>query len=127
MIFAGGRQYITESIGYELSDCAYFIAKTNPEQVPIAVAGFDNYNGHAVELFLWSDNGITRDFLRRIGEYAWDECRVRRVKCTIAADRGEWLETVKRLGFKEWGIEPGGYDGSIDNVHLTLVREDWKL
>ena len=118
--------YITESIGYQLPDPAVYLGKTR-DGVPRCVAGFGNYRGYDVEVFLWSDGGLTRDFLRRIGEYAFRELRVKFVRCTVAADQPDWLAQVERMGFRREGIERGGFDGQIDNIRLSVTAEEFIL
>lgn len=121
------RPLLEEAIGQALPVPATFIGKLGPDGLPLCVAAFCEWRLHSVEMHIWSAGRFTRDFLRRLAAYAFDELHVRYVRGCIAADRPEWIETVKRLGFVHEGTQRGGFDGDIDLQLFSIRREEFRI
>jgi hypothetical protein len=120
------RNPLEESVGYEIPEVAEFIGQTGPEGLR-TIAGFANYRGYDVEVYLTTTGPISRAFLRRIAHYAFQELRVRYVRCQAAADASDWLDQLGRMGFVEEGRQRGGFDGSIDMVCLSVTEQEFLL
>lgn len=123
----GLRETVEASIGQPLPDVAQFIGKLDEAGEVISVAAFAEWRGFDVELHLCSAGTMHRDFLRRLSLYAFDELGVTYVRCGVAANRPEWLAQVKRLGFQEEGRLRGGVDGHVDQIRLSITREEFIL
>ena len=120
------REPLEDALGQSMPEPAEFLAKVD-ENGFRAIAAFGDYRDFEVEVFLWSTGALTRDFLRRIAQYAFDELRVKYVRCRAAADMPEWMDQLERIGFTHCGRIPGGYDGEIDLHWYSITREDFAL
>jgi RimJ/RimL family protein N-acetyltransferase len=120
------RDPLEESVGYEVPESAEFIAETGPEGIR-SIAGFANWRGYDVEVYLTTTGSISRAFLRRIAHYAFSELRVKFVRCQAAADNVEWLDQIRRMGFVEEGRQRGGFDGTIDMACFSVTQEEFIL
>ncbi len=118
------RPYIERGIGVPLPEKAYFIGKTRDGQV-CSVAGWANWYGHDAEIYMWSSGTMTRDFLKRIGKYSFQELGCRRITCRVAADN-PWKDVLVRLGFVQEGCLRGGYDGQIDMLVFGILKEEYR-
>ena len=90
------RPYVEANIGAKLPDSATFIADYRDGQI-VSAAGFANWFGHDVEVFLASAGALGRGFLKRLGRYAFDELGCTRVTCRVASDN-PWCEVLPRVG-----------------------------
>ena len=61
------RPFVEGTIGVTLPERATFIGDFRDGQV-VSAAGFTNWCGHDVEVFLASSGALGRGFLRRIGQ-----------------------------------------------------------
>lgn len=120
------RDPLEESVGFEIEGPAEFIADMGPEGIR-SIAGFANWRGYDVEVYLTTTGSISRAFLRRIAHYAFSELRVKFVRCQSAADHTEWLDQLRRMGFVEEGRQRGGFDGTIDMVCFSVTQEEFLL
>lgn len=118
------RPYIERGIGVALPAGAYFIGKLRNKEV-ISVAGWANWYGHDAEIYMWSSGAMTRDFLRRIGRYSFDELGCSRVTCRVAASN-PWKDVLTRLGFVQEGCLRGGYDGAIDMLIFGIKKDEYR-
>lgn len=121
------RQWIEEAIGQDIPTPATFIGKLGPDGMPVCAAGFADWRVFDVEVYFWCAGAMTRDFLRRVAQYAFDELKVRYVRCRAASDMPEWIEEIKRLGFVHEGTQRGGFDGDIDLLWFGIKREEFIL
>lgn len=90
-----------------------------------SIAGFANWYGHDVEVFLVSDGALGRAFLRRCGKYAFGELGCIRMSCRVSADN-PWNKTLPRLGFKLEGRMRHAFDGQIDMLVYGCLKEEWR-
>ena len=126
MLCAGDelRPYIEHGIGVPLPEKAYFIGKVKDGEV-VSVAGWANWYGHDAEIFMWSAGTMTRDFLKRIGQYSFSDLGCKRITCRVAADN-PWKDVLVRLGFVQEGCLRGGYDGEIDMLVFGILKEEYR-
>lgn len=120
------RDALEESVGYEIPEVAEFIGEKQGEDIR-TIAGFANWRGYDVEVYLTTTGPISRAFLRRIAHYAFQELRVRYVRCQAAADASDWLDQLRRMGFVEEGRQRGGFDGAIDMVCFSITEQEFLL
>ena len=119
------RPYVESSIGATLPENATFIADYRDGQI-VSAAGFANWYGHDVEVFLASAGALGRGFLKRLGRYAFDELGCARVTCRVAADN-EWCSVLPRVGFVEEGRIRRGFDGAdIDMMIFGGLKEEYR-
>lgn len=121
------RHWIEDAIGQDIPTPATFIAKVGEDGLPVCVAGFADWRVFDVEVYFWCAGTMTRDFLRRVARYAFEELNVRYVRCRAASDMPEWIEEIKRLGFVHEGTQRGGFDGDIDLLWFGIKREEFIL
>jgi len=118
------RPWLERGIGAALPENAYFIGKVVDGQV-VSVAGWANWYGHDAEIFMWSSGTMTRDFLKRIGQYSFGEMGCARITCRVAADN-PWKDVLVRLGFVREGCLRGGYDGEIDMLIYGIKKDEYR-
>lgn len=119
------RPYVESNIGATLPENATFIADFRDGQI-VSAAGFANWFGHDVEVFLASAGALGRGFLKRLGRYAFDELGCARVTCRVAADN-EWCSVLPRVGFVEEGRIRRGFDGAdIDMMIFGVLKEEYR-
>lgn len=118
------RPYIEAGLDVELPRPAVFIAKWAADG-PASIAAFTNWRGHDVEVSLWSLGRLSRDFLRRIGRYAFTELGCARATALVRADN-PWAHHLERLGFVREGCLRGGYDGRTDMWIYGVLRGEYR-
>lgn len=119
------RPYVEANIGATLPESATFIADYRDGQI-VSAAGFANWFGHDVEVFLASAGALGRGFLKRLGRYAFDELGCTRVTCRVASDN-PWCEVLPRVGFVPEGRMRRGFDGqSIDMIIFGVLKEEYR-
>lgn len=112
------------ALGASIPEKAYFIGDFRDGDL-VSVAGFANWYGHDVEVFLASMGTLGRAFLKRCGKYAFEELGCLRMSCRVSADN-PWNETLPRLGFKLEGRMRHAFDGQIDMLVYGCLKEEWK-
>lgn len=103
------RGPLEAALGATVPENAYFIGDFR-DGVVVSVAGFANWYGHDVEVFLASTGALGRAFLKRAAEYAFGELGCTRMTCRVSADN-PWAETLPRLGFVVEGRLRRAFDG----------------
>lgn len=117
------RPYIEAGLDVELPSPAVFIGKW--VDGPASIAAFTNWCGHDAEISLWSRGRLSRDFLKRIGRYAFEELGCARVTARVRADN-PWAQHLERLGFVREGCLRGGYDGHTDMLIYGIKRGEYR-
>lgn len=118
------RVPLESALAASIPEKAYFIGDFRDGAV-VSVAGFANWYGHDVEVFLASSGSLGRAFLKRCAAYAFGELGCMRMSCRVSADN-PWNETLPRLGFVLEGRMRHAFDGQIDMLVYGCLKEEWK-
>ena len=118
------RAPLEAALGAQIPDNAYFIGDFRDGAV-VSVAGFANWYGHDVEVFLASSGTLARGFLRRAARYAFSELGCIRMTCRVA-DGSEWVSGLERLGFVVEGRMRRAFDGQTDMLIMGCMKDEWK-
>ena len=119
------RPILERELGAELPKAATFIGRITDERIT-EIAAFCNWVGHDAEVHLWCSGTLHRDFLRRIGHYAFDEMGCKRITCRVAGDTPEWHAQLARMGFVREGCLRGGLDGDRDLLIFGIKRSEYR-
>lgn len=68
----------------------------------------------------------TRGVLRALFSYPFDQLKVRRITCLIAADNVKSQTLCEKMGFSREGTHPRAWDGHKAAMSYGLLREDCK-
>lgn len=118
------RGPLEAALGASVPENASFIGDFRDGSV-VSVAGFANWYGHDVEVFLASAGSLGRAFIKRVGEFAFSELGCCRMSCRVSADN-PWAVKLERLGFVLEGRMRKAFDGEIDMLVMGCLKEDWK-
>jgi RimJ/RimL family protein N-acetyltransferase len=91
----------------------------------VIVAGvvFNGFTGADVEMTLAWHAPLTRQAIRTISQYVFEQLGVRRVSIRTRASRRDVVDQAQRLGFKIEGHHPHLFQDD-DGVSLGLLRAD---
>lgn len=119
------RPMLEAAVGVKIPEAATFIGRVTDGRVT-EIAGFCNWVGHDCEVHLWCAGVLHRDFLKRLGRYAFDELKCQRVTCRVAGDTPEWHDQLRRIGWVREGCLRGGLDGDIDLLIFGMKRDEYR-
>jgi RimJ/RimL family protein N-acetyltransferase len=119
------RPFLEAALATTLPQAATFIGRLTDGELS-EIAGFCNWVGHDAEVHLWCSGTLHRDFLRRIGRYAFDEMGCQRITCRVAGDSHDWHAQLERMGFVREGRLRGGFDGQIDLLIFGIKRDEYR-
>lgn len=116
------RPVLEAWLGGPLPADAKFIGRVVDGRV-VAVAAVGHWVGFDCELFIGSVGGLSRDFIRAVFRYVFDELGCRRVTGRVN-DSLEWAGHLARLGFVQEGrLRAGAVDGGDTLIFGMLRRE----
>lgn len=91
-----------------------------------SVAVYSNFRGCGAEISLYSEGGITRDFIRVCFGYAFDFCKWNRLTALVKPDNKKSIRLIERMGFVKEGVIRCATDNGEDLVIYGLLREECK-
>lgn len=122
LVFDDYREVMNQ-YGFNLTENAKFISDVVDGKLK-CVAAFDNYDETDIDIHIACD-GMTRAWIRAIGEYVFEVCGCRRMTSLNDSDNFQMAPYLERLGFKYEGTKRHGLPDS-DLVIYGLIKEDWK-
>lgn len=91
-----------------------------------AVVIFHNMRVGNCEVSIYSDGGITKDFLMVVFQYAFDFCNLRRLNALVSVENQKSIDLVERLNFQREGLIRRGSDNGTDVYLYGMLREECK-
>lgn len=115
------RPWLEQRIGYVPPE-AKFIGRLVDDEI-VAVAGIGHWHVYDCELFLASEGGISRPFVRAVFRYVFEQLGCRRCTARVEAGSG-WDEELQRLGFVREGAMREASPNGADTTILGLLRRE---
>lgn len=109
------RPALEALLGGPVPEGTVFIGRVIDGHV-VAVAGIGHWCGFDCEVSIGSAGGLSRDFIRAVFRYVFEELNCRR--CTGRVDASlDWAGKLERLGF----VQEGRLRGAATSGHDTLI------
>lgn len=116
------RPFAEALLGGPVGEQAKFIGRVVDSQ-PVAVAVIEHWCGWDCELSIASTGGLSRDFIRAVFGYVFDQLGCRRVTGRVSASLA-WAKQLQRLGFREEGrLREAAPDGG-DTIVFGMLRQE---
>lgn len=124
MLFTGDYSEAIKVLGWTLSPDAKYIAKHKDGKL-VSLAAFENYNGTDIDVHV-AAAGMSRDWIRAICSYVFDECGCRRMTSLNDAENFQMEPYLERLGFQYEGRKRCALPSGNDVLIYGMTREDCK-
>lgn len=116
------RPALEALLGGPVPEGTKFIGRVVDGQV-VAVAGIGHWCGFDCELSIGATGGLSREFIRAVFRYVFDDLGCRRVTGRVDAAL-EWAKQLPRLGFVEEGRLREGAVGGGDTIIFGMLRRE---
>lgn len=117
--------WVSKRLGVRFALDAVGFALTDANGTIVGGAVFDRYSGPDIEAHVVGSGFWPRAFLRRLGQYAFDECGVTRVTLHTRSDNARAIRVLDKLATRE-GVKRRGY-GDADTMIYGILKEEWRL
>lgn len=116
------RPFAESLLGGQLTENAKFIGRVVDGQ-PVAVAAIEHWCGWDCEVSIASTQGLSRDFIRAVFRYVFEQLGCRRCTGRVSASL-PWAQQLERLGFREEGrLREAAPDGG-DTIVFGMLRPE---
>ena len=109
-------------LGGPVPDDTKFIGRMVGGQV-VAVAGIGHWCGWDCELSIGSSGGLSRDFIRAVFGYVFNDLNCRRVTGRVDASL-DWAARLERLGFVPEGRMRSAAVSGQDTLIFGMLRRE---
>lgn len=93
---------------------------------PIAGVIFTDFNGRSMVVHQAINGNITKEFLHKVSDYAFNQCKVEKLIGPIDSSNQKAIKLVTNMGFKEESrIKDAHPKGDI--ILFTLVKSDCRF
>lgn len=116
------RPYVEALLGGPVPEETRFIGRLVDGQA-VAVAAVNHWCGYDCEVSITSTGGLSRDFIRAVFRYVFEELGCRRVTGRVDAAL-PWSRQLSRLGFVEEGRLRGGAPSGGDTIIFGMLRQE---
>lgn len=118
------RAPLEQALGVPLSQAAQFIGRQEGERL-LAVAGYDNFTGHSVEMFAagFTRHWPSRNYLKAAFDYPFNQLQCRRVTGLCDASDPRAIAMHEKVGFKREGLIREGL-GDSDIIVFGMLKSE---
>lgn len=116
------RPFAEALLGGPVRQNATFIGRVIDGEAT-AVAVIEHWCGWDCELSIASTKGLSRDFIRAVFRYCFNDLGCRRVTGRVSADL-EWAQQLERLGFVQEGRLRNAAPSGADTLVFGMLRPE---
>lgn len=93
---------------------------------PVAGVVFTDYNGRSMTVHQAINGKITREFLHKVSDYAFNQCRVEKLIGPVDSSNEKAIKLVENMGFKEEARIKDAHPKG-DMILFTLLKENCRF